>query len=506
MGEILLGIDIGTSACKAAAFSKDGSVISQVSQDYPVYYPHPGWAEQDPNDWWRAVCAAIRALLETGGIKAEEICGIGVDGQSWSAIPVDKSGTVLCNTPIWMDTRAQQICERMEAQFGQERLFSTSGNPVQPMYTMPKVLWYREQQPEIYTNTYKILQSNSFIVYRLTGAVTQEPSQGYGWNCYDMARGTWNIELCREIGVNPELLPEIVPSHAVVGGVTKSAAAQTGLCEGTPVVAGGLDAACGTLGVGVIHPGETQEQGGQAGGMSICMDTCQMEPRLILGAHVVPGRWLLQGGTVGGGGAVNWFEREFCAAERIAAKEKGTNSFMEMDAAAAQVPPGSEGLIFLPYLAGERSPIWDADAKGVFYGIDFSKTRGHFARAVMEGVAYSLRHNLEVAEQAGVHANILRAMGGAANSRLWMQIKADITGKKIVVPSADTATALGAAILAGVGTGMYQDFEDAVRQTVTIRREFTPNPENTAVYDQGYTVYRELYESLKNIMHGVKRS
>lgn len=505
MKEALLGIDIGTSSCKAALFSRDGKVLAQTNQSYPVLYPNPSWAEQDPDDWWKAACAAVRALLEKSAGTAD-IRGVGVDGQSWSAIAVDRHGSVLCNTPIWMDTRAQKICTDLKTRCGEDRLFHTNGNPVQPMYTMPKVLWYQEQRPEVYGNTYKILQSNSFIAYRLTGVMTQEPSQGYGWNCYDIARGVWNTDLCREAGVDPAMLPDIVPCHAVIGHVTAEAAEETGLPEGTPVVAGGLDAACGTLGTGVIQPGETQEQGGQAGGMSICMDTCRMDPRLILGAHVVPGRWLLQGGTVAGGGAVNWYEKEFCAAERALAEKDGTNSLMEMDAAAQKVPAGSQGLFFLPYLAGERSPIWDPDAKGVFYGIDFSKTRAHFARAVMEGVAYSLRHNLEVAEQAGAHSETLRSMGGAANSRLWMQIKADVTGRKMVVPSADTAAALGAAILAGVGTGMYRDFEDAVRQTVTIRREFTPNPENAAVYSEGYAVYRELYEALKNIMHGVKKS
>lgn len=501
--EVLLGIDIGTSSCKAAAFSPDGTVLAQANESYSVRYPKPGWAEQNPDDWWQAVCRAVRALFQTG-VKASDIRGIGVDGQSWSAVAVNSRGRVLCDTPIWMDARAQDVCERLKAGVGEDRLFQTSGNPVQPMYTMPKVLWYREHLPEVYRETCKILQSNSFIAFRLTGAMTQEPSQGYGWNCFDMKRGSFDTDLCGEMGVDPRLLPELVPSHAVIGTVTPQAAQETGLRPGTPVVAGGLDAACGTLGVGVIHPGETQEQGGQAGGMSICTGTCRMDPRLILGAHVVPGRWLLQGGTVGGGGAVNWFEKEFCALERARAKENGTGSLAELDSEAGKVPAGSEGLVFLPYLAGERSPIWDTDAKGVFYGIDFSKTRAHFARAVMEGVAYSLRHNLETAKQAGARAETLRAMGGAANSRLWMQIKADVTGKRIAVPSADTATALGAAVLAGVGTGVYADFEDAVKRTITIRREFVPDTDRAAAYAEGYAVYRGLYESLKSLMHGVR--
>lgn len=499
MSEVLLGIDIGTSACKAAAFDENGTVLAQANESYPVYYLKPGWAEQNPVDWWSSVCKAIHTVLDRG-VNASDIVGIGIDGQSWSAVPVDKNGEVLSFTPIWMDTRAAEICEQMKAACGEQRLFETSGNPVQPMYTMPKVLWYKENWPQVYRKACKILQSNSFIACRLTGAMTQEPSQGYGWNCYNMERGEWDRDLCRALGVEPSLLPDIVPCHAVVGRVTRQAAQQTGLTEGIPVVAGGLDAACGTLGAGVVHAGETQEQGGQAGGMSICIDRCRADRRLILGAHVAEGLWLLQGGTTGGGGTVRWFEKEFCAAERADAKANGTGVFAEMDRGASQVPAGSEGLVFLPYMAGERSPIWNAAAKGVFYGIDFSKTRAHFARAVMEGVAYSLRHNLEVAEEAGAHAEVLSAMGGAANSRLWMQIKADVTGRRIAVPSSDTATALGAAMLAGVGTGLYSGFEEAAARTVKIKSEYVPDAGNTEVYGRGYRTYRQLYDNLKKLM------
>lgn len=273
------------------------------------------------------------------------------------------------------------------------------------------MLWYKEHLPQVYEKAEKVLQSNGYLAFRLTGAVTQDKSQGYGWACYNVARNQWDIPLCQELGVKPSLLPEIVSCSQVVGGVTPQAAQETGLLEGTPVVAGGLDAACGTLGAGVIHPGETQEQGGQAGGMSLCVDSAQADPRLILSAHVVEGLWLLQGGTVGGGGALNWFEREFAAAERAAAQEQGGSSFQQLDREAEAVPPGCQGLVFLPYLAGERSPLWDIHAKGVYYGIDFSKTRAHFARACMEGVAYSLRHNLEVAQEAGASAGTLRAHG-----------------------------------------------------------------------------------------------
>ena len=500
MKSYLLGIDIGTSACKVAVFDRSGRVLAAENGDYPVYYPHEGWAEQNPEEWWKAVCGAVRGSIARAGILPEEIAGVGIDGQSWSAIAVDRRGNVLTNTPIWMDTRAQDICDRLNEEIGAEEIFRTAGNSLQPSYTTAKILWYKENLPEVYRNTYRILQSNSYIAFKLTGEMTQDLSQGYGLHCFNMRTGKWDDRMCDRLGIPREFLPEICGCDEIVGTVTKEAARETGLAEGTPVAAGGLDAACGTLGAGVIHPGETQEQGGQAGGMSICTKEYKADPRLILGFHVVPGLWLLQGGTTGGGGVMRWFEREFADYERMMKEETGVSSLNQLNEIAEKVSPGCDGLVFLPYMAGERSPIWNPYAKGVFYGLDFSKTKGHMVRACMEGVALSLRHNLEVAREAGAEAKVLRAMGGSANSLLWTQIKADITGKPIVVPASDTATTLGAAMLAGVGTGFYKDYEEAVKLTVSETRRHEPNEANRAVYDRTYETYLRLYEALRPLM------
>ena len=277
MRELLLGVDIGTSACKVAVFNKQGEVIASGNGGYQVYYPHPGWAEQNPDEWWSAVCSAIGDVLKKGNVKPEEIKGIGVDGQSWSAIPIDKDGNVLTNTPIWMDTRAQSICDRLNVEIGADNIFQVAGNSMQPSYSTAKILWYKENMPEVYANTYKILQSNAFIVYRFTGICSQDKSQGYGLHCFDMRTGTWNMEMCKKLGIPESFLSDIYECSEIVGGVSEKAAKETGLLEGTPVVAGALDAACGTLGSGVIHPGETQEQGGQAGGVSVWMSMRQIQ-------------------------------------------------------------------------------------------------------------------------------------------------------------------------------------------------------------------------------------
>lgn len=496
----LLGIDIRTSACKVALFTEDGKAIAQATRSYPVFHPQEGWVEQNPDDWWQAVCGAIKELLSQSKIQPEKITGIGVDGQSWSAIPLSKEGTLLRNTPIWMDTRAQGICAELKQTIGEETLFAISGNPIQPSYSLPKILWYRDNLPELYKKTDKILQSNSYIVYQLTGAITQDLSQGYGYQCFDMRKGTWDSALCKEINLRESLLPEIAACHEVVGRVTKDAAQQSGLSVGIPVVAGGLDSACGTLGVGVIANGETQEQGGQAGGMSICTDEYCADKRLILSSHVTSKNWLLQGGTVGGGGVLKWFEEQFGQEERALSEKKGTTSFEEMTLLAEDIQAGSDGMVFLPYMAGERSPIWNPKAKGVYYGLDYSKTKGYMIRASMEGVAYSLKHNLDVAEEVGAKVNRMRATGGSANSKLWTQIKSDVTNKPIDVLNTDTATTLGAAMLAGVGVGVYQDFENAVAKTVRIKRSYSPTSNHSEVYQKNYEVYLKLYEQLKKIM------
>ena len=345
MKQYLLGIDIGTSACKIAIFDGDGQVIASGNGDYPVYYPQAGWAEQNPEEWWSAVCRAVRETLEKGKVNPGEIAGIGIDGQSWSAIPMDKNGEVLTNTPIWMDTRAADICEEVGREVGEDRIFEVCGNPFKPSYTTPKILWYKKYLPDVYKKTYKVLQSNSFIAYKLTGEFTQELSQGYGLHCFDMRRGTWDMDMCRELGIEPGMLPDIFPCHQVVGKVTAKAAAECGLMEGTPVTAGALDAACGTLGAGVVHPGETQEQGGQAGGMSICMDTYKADKRLILSYHAVPGQWILQGGTVGGGGVMRWMEKEFADYERVKGAELGKSSLELFNEIAAKVSPTTFSLL-----------------------------------------------------------------------------------------------------------------------------------------------------------------
>ena len=488
MEGLLLGIDIGTSACKIAVFDKVGKVVSQANKPYKVYYPQNGYVEQNPNEWWEAIVEGIKEVLFRDNIDAKDIKGIGVDGQSWSSIPVDRDGKVLANTPIWMDTRARYICERVIKEIGEDEIFEVSGNNFLPSYSTPKMIWFKENYPEIFNKTYKFLQSNSYIVYKLTGNMTQDMSQGYGLHFFNCRKLEYDSELAEKLGLSVDLVPELFRCDEIVGHVTEKVSKITGLSEGTPVVAGGLDAACGALGAGVYKVGQTQEQGGQAGGMSICTNEALAHKDLILSPHVVPDMWLLQGGSVGGGGALKWFKQEFGKDE----------TFDDLTKEAEKIPAGSDGVVFLPYMSGERSPIWDPDAKGVFYGLSFDKTKAHMIRAVLEGVAFSLEHNMRVAKETGVKVDGLNAMGGAANSALWTQIKSDVTGLPINVPTSDTATTLGAVILAGIGCGMYQSYDEAIEKTIKITKSYKPNMENHKTYLNSMELYLELYKDLKD--------
>ncbi len=492
MGAVLLGIDIGTSSCKATAFDECGGILADAVASYPLYTPRPGFAEQEPDDWWQGAVDAVKdvlAQLQADGRGPGDIAAVGVDGQSWACVPVSQDGETFGRTPIWMDTRSQAEADALVNIAGLPALMDAAGNRPAAGHTGPKALWMAKHQPDRLRRASFILQSNGFIVYKLTGRPSHDRSQGYGWACYNMARGAWDIPFGKSLGLPVHLLPDLYDCHQVVGGVSSSAAALTGLLAGTPVVAGGLDAACGTLGAGVVAPGQTQEQGGNAGGFSACLSRPTTHEKLILSAHVAPGCWLLQGGTVGGSAAARWCRRLL-----------GSPSYEDMDALAATVPRGSRGVTFLPYLSGERSPLWDPAACGVFFGLSLASQQAEVWRAMLEGVAFALLHNLQTAEEAGVCVGDMRAVGGAARSPVWTQIKADITGRRMEVARPGAATSQGAAMLAGMGVGVWPSFAEAVRRTTFVERSHDPTLPCDPAYERAYARYRALYPALRELM------
>lgn len=495
----LIGIDIGTSATKTALFDTSGAVVASSSHGYPTSRPRQGYAEQDPDDWWTAAAAGVRDCMEKSGADPRSVAAIGVDGHSWSTVMLDRDGRPLCPSPIWQDSRADEICRRLAPEFG-DSLFRISGNPLRPNYVTGKLLWFREKMPDVYRGAVAVLGTEGYLVFRLTGALSLCRSEGYGFHFYDIMKGRLDEEAARALGIRTDIVPPLFDGHETAGRLTRDAAEACGLCPGIPVAAGGVDSACTALGAGVTDPGQTQEQGGQSGGMSICTDRFAADPRLIFCAHVVPGRWLIQGGTTGGGGVIKWAASEFGRYEEEMSKTSGLSVPAMFDIEARDAAPGCGGLIFLPYMAGERTPVWDPYATGVFYGMDFRKTRADFIRALMEGVGYSLLHNLDTAAAAGARPTLLRSTGGAANSLFWTQMKSDMTGLPVSVPGSDNATNLGAAILAGTAAGVYSSPEAGAKAVVKEKRRHLPDPSVRPAYMKNYERYLEIYESLKGLM------
>ncbi len=498
MNTYILAIDIGTSGTKLLLLPTDKGQIHSISCNYKTQYPAPGWAQQHPDDWWQAICHGIPELLRTACVKTSQICAVGVDGISWAPVVLDEEGHVLCDAPLWYDTRATAECQEISQLIGEERVFQLNGNPIQPYYTLPKLMWLRKHDKTVREKMRSVLTSNGYIVYRLTGKRSMDESQAYGWAFYNMGDGTYDKDIADKLDFDLNWLEEACPSTTVVGSITAEASKACGLKEGIPVVAGGLDAACGALGVGVFEPGPIHEQSGSAGGMSICTDRYLPVRGLITGRHVVPNRWLVQGGTVGGAASLDWLRGVLnpTSLQHLSASETGN--------LANNVVPGSEGLLFLPYMAGERSPVWNPEAKGVFFGLDYSKTSGHMIRSVMEGVTFALHHNLDCAHKAGVALGPMRAAGGAASSRVWMQIKADICGYPIQAVEGGSATAIGCAIVAGVGCGIFSSFEEACQRFVHLEEPYQPRPEYRELYDTLFERYQLLYQQLEPLMKGGK--
>lgn len=499
--DILIGIDIGTSGCKTAAYAVDGSVLGTVTEPYGVQRRTALEAEQNADDWWNAVCLNIRRLINDKGVDPKRVLAIGVVGHSWATLPVSREGRPLHPAMLWLDRRALSECEQIKEKIGEDYVLSLSGNRIDPAYCVPKMMWLQNHRPEVYKSTYKFLQSNSYIVYRLTGEFTQDTSQGYGYYVFDIAQRDWSMEALEKFQIDPDLLPAVFESDTVVGEVTRQAAEETGLVAGTPVIAGGVDCAAACLGANITEHLETQEQAGQAGGMTICTDRPYRDLRLISGCHVLRDRWHLSGGTVSGG-VLNWIYQQVLGAGFYNARRlEGRDPFQLLSEEAAQAKPGSGGLLFLPYMAGERTPIWDPLAKGVFVGLSYEKGRHEIIRALMEGAALALRHNLEVAASAGAKPSILVSVGGGSRSSEWCQIKADVTGVPLGVPNMQDGTVFGAAFLAGIGVGAFDDFKDALKQIVQVEKWYEPRSELKSLYDDLYEAYLMSYQSLKSVMH-----
>lgn len=493
----LLGVDIGTTSVKAAVVDKDGALLAQASQEYPTFYPRPNWAEQDPNDWQTTLVQVLHSLWTRSAIDPHSIAAVSVSCQAPTITPVDAAGNPLAPAQLWMDRRGEAECAWLNEHVGEETITQINGGRIDPYYVAPKWLWLRRHAPAIEQATYKLLFPNGFIIHKLCGAFTMDLSHGPLTLFFDSARQTWSSALLTRIGLDEGKLPALRPCSEIVGQVTNEAAGLTGLVAGTPVLAGMTDGTAAGIEAGLVRPGDAAEMTGQSTVLLICSDRPYLGRDLIPLGHAAPGRFLVVGALVASGGALRWFRDQLGEAERERAAATGADAFDLLTRQAEQSSAGANRLIFLPYMYGERSPIWDSNARGVFCGLSLATTKGDMVRAVLEGAAYGLRHNMAVAEEAGFAVRQLACVGGGAASHLWNQIKADILQRPVHLPMAATGAAMGDAIIAAVGAGLYPNVQAAVDAMVRRGQVFTPNPELAARYNALFRIYINLYPALK---------
>ena len=501
--DCILGIDLGTSGTKTVLFDTKGITLASHTVEYPLYQPNNGWAEQDPEDWWQAVKETVRAVLQTAGIDANSIRGVGLSGQMHGLVMLDGDGNVLRRAILWCDGRTQKQCDEITETLGKEKLIAITANPAIPGFTAGKILWVREQEPEIYEKCRHILLPKDFIRYKLTGEFATEVSDASGMNLLDVPNRRWSGEVLSALDIDPAVLGTMYESVDVTGTVTKSAAEATGLAAGTPVVGGAGDNAAAAIGTGVVETGRAFTTIGTSGVIFAHSDKVTIDPkgRVHSFCSAVPGAWTVMSCTLAAGLSLQWFRNNFCSAEKETAAGMGIDPYELMTAAAAKSPIGANRLIYLPYLMGERSPLLDSDARGAFLGLSAIHTKRDLTRAVLEGVTYSQRQCLDVFREMGVPIRQMMACGGGAASPFWRQMLADVYGCPVQTVASREGPALGAAILAGVGAGIWKSVGEGCEAVIRLNPAQELDIAAGAAYEPFYRLYCSLYPALAQPFH-----
>ncbi len=485
-----IGIDTSTTATKALLMDEKGQVIGVASSTYGYETPQPLWSEQHPYLWWTATCESIQQVLAASDVAASEVKGVGLTGQMHGLVLLNAEGQVLRNALLWNDQRTGAECDEMRALFGKQRLIDVTGNDALTGFTAPKVLWVKNNEPEIYAQVAHVLLPKDFVRFKLTGVIASDKAGAAGMQLFDVRKRGFSAELLHTLDINPDWMPATFEGTEVTGLISAEAAAQCGLTAGTPVIAGGGDQAANAVGTGAVVDGIVALSLGTSGVIFASSDEPIIEPegRLHAFCHAVPDKWHLMGVMLSAAGSLRWFHDTLAP----------DTSYDDLTDAAASIPAGSEGLFFLPYLTGERTPHPDPLARGAFIGLTVRHTQAHMARAVMEGVAFGLRDSFELMKQAGLaQVSEVRASGGGTKSGVWRQILADVLQAEITSVNTAEGAAFGAAVLAAVGGGVYPDVPTACAELVQVTGTTSPG-ENVAQYDRAYAIYRSLYPTLKS--------
>jgi xylulokinase len=493
----LLGIDVGTGGSRALVIDEAGRVVASATVEHaPFDSPRTGWAEQDARDWWRASRAAVRLVLDADGVSADDIACVGLTGQMHGAVLLDEEDAPLRPSIIWCDVRTHEQCRALTRSVGAERLIRLVMNPALEGFTLPKLLWVREREPEVWARVRAVLLPKDYVRLCLTGEHATDVADASGTLLFDVGRRRWSREMSEAAEIDERLLPPVFESQEVAGRVSREGAEATGLRAGTPVVAGAGDQAAGAVGVGLVRPGAVSATIGTSGVVFAATDRPALDPRgrVHTFCHAVPGGWHVMGVTQGAGLSLRWFRDQFGAGT-----DDGRDPYERLAEEAATAPPGADGLLWAPYLMGERTPHLDPHARAALVGLTAGHTRAHVVRALLEGVAFSLRDTLTIFAEMGVPVESIRLGGGGARSKLWRQIQADVYGREVELVEADEGAAYGAALLAGVGGGAWASVEEACAGAVRVRERVSPQAEASRLLDERYKAFQKLYPALRGI-------
>ncbi|MBN1427827.1 MAG: xylulokinase [Anaerolineae bacterium] len=488
-GRYFLGLDVSTTGAKALLIDEQGQVVGSATSPLTLSMPHPLWSEQNPRDWWAGMVLSIQQVLGASGVPAQSIVAVGLTGQMHGLVMLEENGEVLRPAILWNDQRTGAQCDEIRTRLGKDRLIRITGNDALTGFTAPKILWVQQNEPDIYARARHVLLPKDYIRYRLTGQYGMDRAGGSGTLLFDLKTRTWSAEVLKELGIPIEWMPPTFEGPAITSRVSAEAAAATGLAAGTPVVAGGGDQAAGAVGVGAVEPGVVSVVLGTSGVVFATTSGPLVEPegRLHAFCHAVPDRWHFMGVMLSAAGSFQWY-RDTLAPDV---------SFDTLTTEAETVPPGSEGLLFLPYLTGERTPYPDPLARGAWIGLTARHTRAHLTRSVLEGVAFGLKDSFTLIQEAGLgDIRRVHVSGGGAKSALWKQILADVFNVELVTVNTTEGAAYGAALLAGVGAGCWTSVEAACAETIQVTGRVAPDARRAALYAEYYPQYRALYPAL----------
>lgn len=489
-----LGIDVSTTATKALIMDEKGNLLAVASSPHTLQTPKPLWSEQDPHEWWEAASISIRKALAQADVRGERVSAVGLTGQMHGLVLLDETGQVLRPAILWNDGRTQAQCDEIHRRVGRERLIQITGNLALTGFTAPKIIWVQQQEPAVFKKVRHILLPKDYVRYRLTGEYGMDKADGSGTILFDLKTRTWSPELMSILGIDPGWMPPTYEGPEFTGKVSAQAAEATGLKVGTPVAAGGGDQAAQAVGVGAVEPGIVALTVGTSGVVFATTPSALIEPegRLHAFCHAVPGMWHFMGVMLSAAGSLQWYRDTLASGM----------SFDDLLVEAGAVPPGSEGLQFLPYLSGERTPHPDPLARGAWVGLTVRHGRGHMTRALLEGVAYGLKDSFTLIRNAGLgEVRQVRGSGGGMKGALWRQVFSSVLGAELVTVNTTEGAAFGAALLAGVGAGAWPDVPAACKALVKVTGSVQPDPAQAETYLAGYLVYRSLYPALRDVFH-----